>query len=144
MSIKDSVRNFFGLDEVQPTDSEYLEADPVVDREQVRSVSKAQTKVIPLNQRHTTPKTSIHVLEPRVYREAEKIAAYLLQSEAVLVNFRRMEADEAAKIIDFLSGTIYAIKGDLQKVGDDIFLCTPAEVTISNLHTSEKRDEYLY
>jgi cell division inhibitor SepF len=33
-------------------------------------------------------------------------------------------------VIDFLTGTVFAIKGEIQRVGDKIFLCTPAKFEI--------------
>ncbi len=47
------------------------------------------------------------------------------------MNLQRIERDQARRIVDFLSGTVYAIGGDIQKVGTDIFLCTPDNVEVS-------------
>ena len=43
---------------------------------------------------------------------------------------KRVTPDQAKRIVDFLSGTIYAIGGDLQKLGGGIFLCTPNNVNV--------------
>ena len=40
---------------------------------------------------------------------------------------------EAKKIVDFLMGSIYAIEGDMQRVGNEIFLCTPKNVEIDGV-----------
>ncbi len=42
-----------------------------------------------------------------------------------------MEHDQALRVVDFLSGTVYAIGGDIQKVGASIFICAPDNVEIS-------------
>ena len=47
------------------------------------------------------------------------------------MNLQRIERDQARRIVDFLSGTVYAIGGDIQKIGTDIFLCTPDNVEVS-------------
>ena len=70
-------------------------------------------------------------MEPRVYAEAQDIADQLKNRKAVVVNLQRIEHDQARRIVDFLSGTVYAIGGDIQKVGTDIFLCTPDNVEVS-------------
>ena len=70
------------------------------------------------------------LLEPRAYSESQQIADYLKNNSSVVVNLRRVTPDQAKRIVDFLSGTIYAIGGDLQKLGGGIFLCTPNTVNV--------------
>lgn len=69
--------------------------------------------------------------EPRVYAEAQEIADHLKNRRAVVVNLQRIQHDQAKRIVDFLSGTVYAIGGDIQRIGSDIFLCTPDNVDVS-------------
>lgn len=70
------------------------------------------------------------LLEPRAYSESQQIADYLKGRSAVVVNLKRVTPDQAKRIVDFLYGTIYAIGGDLQKLGGGIFLCTPNNVNV--------------
>ena len=70
------------------------------------------------------------LLEPRAYSESQQIADYLKNRSAVVVNLKRVTPDQAKRIVDFLSGTLYAIGGDLQKLGGGIFLCTPKNVNV--------------
>ena len=70
------------------------------------------------------------LLEPRAYSESQQIADYLKARSAVVVNLKRVTPDQAKRIVDFLRGTIYAIGGDLQKLGGGIFLCTPNNVNV--------------
>ena len=77
------------------------------------------------------------LLEPRAYSETQQIADELKKRNTVVVNLKRVTSDQAKRIIDFLSGTIYAIGGDLQKVGGGIFLCTPNNVKVNGKITEE-------
>lgn len=70
------------------------------------------------------------LLEPRAYSEAQQIADHLKKRNTVVVNLKRVTADQAKRIMDFLSGTIYAIKGNIQKIGSGIFLCTPNNINV--------------
>lgn len=70
------------------------------------------------------------LLEPRAYSESQQIADYLKNRTAVVVNLKRVTPDQAKRIVDFLSGTIYAIGGNLQKLGGGIFLCAPKNVNV--------------
>ena len=70
------------------------------------------------------------LLEPRAYSESQQIADYLKNRSAVVVNLKRVTPDQAKRIVDFLYVTIYAIGGELQKLGGGIFLCTPNNVNV--------------
>jgi len=77
------------------------------------------------------------LLEPRAYSESQQIADHLKKRNTVVVNMKRVTADQAKRIVDFLSGTVYAIGGDLQKIGAGIFLCTPKNVDVEGSITEE-------
>ena len=77
------------------------------------------------------------LLEPRAYSEAQQIADHLKKRNTVVVNLKRVTADQAKRIMDFLSGTIYAIKGNIQKIGSGIFLCTPNNIDVQGKITDE-------
>ena len=85
------------------------------------------------------------LLEPRAFSESQQIADHLKNRNTVVVNMKRVTAEQAKRIIDFLSGTVYAIGGDLQKIGGGIFLCTPKNVnvegSITDEDTSKKHDD---
>lgn len=81
------------------------------------------------------------LLEPRAYSESQQIADHLKSRNSVLVNFKRVTSDQAKRIIDFLSGTLYAIGGDLQKVGSGIYLCTPKNINVQGKITEDDGKE---
>lgn len=88
------------------------------------------------------------LLEPRAYSESQQIADYLKSNSSVVVNLKRVTPDQAKRIVDFLSGTLYAIEGDLQKLGGGIFLCTPKSINVEgtisddgNKSSKTKKDE---
>ena len=84
------------------------------------------------------------LLEPRAYSESQQIADYLKSRNTVVVNLKRVTSDQAKRIVDFLSGTIYAIGGDLQKIGGGIFLCTPNNINVEGKITDEKDGKDIY
>lgn len=77
------------------------------------------------------------LLEPRAYSESQQIADHLKMRNTVVVNLKRVTSDQAKRIVDFLAGTIYAIGGDLQKIGGGIFLCTPNNINVQGKITEE-------
>ena len=83
------------------------------------------------------------LLEPRAFSESQQIAGHLKKRNTVVVNMKRVTSEQAKRIIDFLSGTVYAIGGDLQKIGVGIFLCTPKNINVEGSITDDdaKRQE---
>ena len=78
------------------------------------------------------------LVEPRAYSESQQIADYLKGRNSVVVNLKRVTSDQAKRLIDFLTGTIYAIGGDLQKLGNGIYLCTPNNVNVQGKMTESE------
>ena len=87
-----------------------------------------------INSSSTRPFSSseIKVLEPRIYEDSLNIASYLRENKPVIVNLKFLDSDSSKRLIDFVCGTAYAINGHMMKLGENIFLFTPANILISN------------
>lgn len=81
------------------------------------------------------------LVEPRAYSESQTIADHLKSKNTVVVNFKRVTDAQAKRIIDFLSGTLYAIGGDLQQIGPGIYLCTPKNVNVQGKISSDDKNK---
>ena len=77
------------------------------------------------------------LLEPRAYSESQQIADHLKNRNSVVVNLKRVTTDQAKRIIDFLSGVIYAIGGSMQKIGVGIYLVAPKNVNVQGKITDD-------
>lgn len=80
------------------------------------------------------------LFEPRAYSETQEIAIYLKQKRAAVVNLHRLQKEQSKRVIDFLSGVIFAIEGDIQQIGPKIFLCTPKNIGVSGNITMDAQD----
>ena len=78
------------------------------------------------------------LLEPRAYSESQQIADHLKKRNTVVVNLKRVTPDQGKRIIDFVSGCLYAIGGTMQKLGDGIFLCAPKNINVQGKMTEEE------
>ncbi|KUP08587.1 cell division protein SepF [Bacillus coahuilensis m2-6] len=110
-------------DYVEEKSQSFEEEQPML-----RSKQKQKQNVVSLQS--VQKQSKMMIVEPRMYSEAQEIADHLKGKRSVLVNLQRVSHDQAKRIIDFLSGTVYALGGDIQKVGVDIFLCTPDTVEV--------------
>ena len=82
---------------------------------------------IPFNQ----VQVKVIIVEPVKFDDSQKIADCLREQRPVVVNFENTEPEVIRRITDFVTGTIYAIDGNLQAVGRDILLCAPKNVDIA-------------
>ena len=121
--MKDKLKGFFGGDDTQ-TDVSGDENYYTTSREE-------------FHEQNGMAGSKMMLLEPRAYSESQQIADYLKNRSAVVVNLKRVTPDQAKRIVDFLYGTIYAIGGDLQKLGGGIFLCTPNNVNVEGTISEE-------
>ncbi|HDX9576569.1 TPA: cell division protein SepF [Bacillus pseudomycoides] len=98
--------------------------------EQDTPLAKVQPKQNVVSIESAKQPSKVVLLEPRTYSEAQGISDHLKGRRAVVINLQRMSTDQALRIVDFLSGTVYAIGGDIQKLGPKTFICTPDNVDI--------------
>ena len=71
------------------------------------------------------------VIKPTSVEDAREITETLLNNRAVILNVEGLDVEIAQRIIDFTSGSTFAISGNLQKISNYIFVVTPASVDIS-------------
>lgn len=70
------------------------------------------------------------VVEPKSFDAAETITNNLRDMRPVVINFESTDPHDAARIVDFVSGATYALDGKLEKIGKDIFICAPNNVSV--------------
>jgi cell division inhibitor SepF len=88
---------------------------------------------------HSQKNLRVVLSEPRTYEETQEIADHLRNKRMVVVNLQRLRPELAVRLVDFLTGTVYAINGAISKIGPNIFICTPDNVDI-NGHIGEVMD----
>ena len=78
-----------------------------------------------------TKQMRVMVVEPISFDDAQHIADHLKNRKPVVVNFENCDEENSNRMVDFISGTVYALGGTIQKVGTKIFLCAPSNVDVS-------------
>lgn len=95
------------------------------------SKPKTSSKITPLSGRTSMANMEVCVIKPNSMEDTREIADTLLDDCTVLLNLEGIDVEVAQRVIDFSSGTCYALGGSLQKVSSYIFVLTPANVEIS-------------
>ncbi|QDR80703.1 cell division protein SepF [Sporomusa termitida] len=85
----------------------------------------------------------VMVVEPFSFDDAQHVSDYLKSRKPVVVNLENTDPDIAKRMIDFISGTTYALNGQIQKVGNHIFLCAPNNVDVAYSPRDEGGDKTL-
>lgn len=73
----------------------------------------------------------LKVVRPESFKNADQIADHLLCRRTVVLNLEAAGKDTAKRLIDFLSGVAFAIKGDIRKVSNNTYVITPGNVTVT-------------
>lgn len=87
----------------------------------------------------TNVKLKVIVVEPKSFDDAQEVANCLREKRPVVINFDKTDAEAAKRIIDFISGTTYALNGEIKKVGRNVFLCAPNNVNVSYTEDDTKK-----
>ena len=93
---------------------------------------------------HTTAQLKLVVMEAESFEDARDIANHLKSKKPVVMNLESVERDVARRIVDFLSGAVYALDGNIQKVSNGIFLIAPYNVGIMGDFKDELRNKGIF
>ena len=101
--------------------------------EEEKAVKKVTPKVTPMRQMRKMSDAGMEVcvIKPTTVEDAREITETLLANRTVVLNLEGLDVEIAQRIIDFTSGSCFAISGNLQKISHYIFIITPASVDIS-------------
>ncbi len=132
MGFIDKMKGFFDLDQEE---EQY--------QNQVRSENRENKGETPnIVSLHSVQQDAKMVLcEPSEFEEAEEIADHMKKRKSVVVNMQRLDPYSSKRMLDFLSGTVYALNGKIQKLGKQTFLCTPEHVNITGSISEQIEEE---
>lgn len=86
-------------------------------------------------------KCEVLMVSPNTFNDALKIANDLKKKKIIILNLEEVEFEESRKIVDFLSGTIYALGGSVNKISGKIILFTPIFVGVQNTISLRRKDK---
>lgn len=146
MGVMDKFINYMKLNDDDDFYDDDYDDEPIIDNrsqkqsavkddvivEEERAVKKTTPKVTPMRPAKKTGNgMEVCVIKPTSIEDAREITETLLANRTVVLNLEGLDVDIAQRIIDFTSGSCFAISGNLQKISHYIFIITPAIVDIS-------------
>lgn len=134
-AIMDKVWGLFGIDPVDRDEDEEddennvyeLEDDEIDEIEDKKLFGKKKIFAMPQNQ-----SIKMVISQPTTFEQSEEICSFLKEKKSVIMNLEYVNKDVARRIVDFVSGGVYALNGHIQKISNAIFLVAPTNYEITN------------
>ncbi len=126
--------NLFGLEQEdeydEDIDNEDIEQeDDEEEEEEDRKLFGRKNKVVNMPQNN---QVKMVISQPTTFEQSEEICQYLKERKSCIVNLEYVNKDVARRVVDFISGGVYALNGHIQKISNSIFLIAPANYDIAN------------
>ncbi len=124
------------VDEMQEEEKESTYQTP----QYLQSISKKsqQNKVVNI---HTNNQLKVVIMQPETFDDARDVCDHLKNKKPVVVNVESLNKETAQRVVDFLSGSVYGLDGDIQKVSSGIFLIAPNNVDIMGDYKDELKSK---
>ncbi|MBR6646921.1 MAG: cell division protein SepF [Clostridia bacterium] len=136
MSAMDKMLKWIGIsDEEEIEEEEFLSAQPAQEEEPVVPAGK-RGKVVNI---HATTQMKVVVVQLQSFEDAKDIADHLKSKKPIVINLENLEKEVSRRVVDFLSGAVYGVDGNIQKITNGIFLIAPYNVGIMGDFNDELR-----
>lgn len=128
--ILNKVLYFMGIGE--NNEEEHEEVEAVAARPQIEAVTTpAITKKNNVVNIHSaTSPMKVVLAEPTSYDEVQSICDDLKSKKPIIINFENLDKEVSKRMVDFISGAVYALDGSIQKVSNGIVLVAPSNVDV--------------
>ncbi|MDP4179942.1 MAG: cell division protein SepF [Bacillota bacterium] len=100
-----------------------------------------QNKVVNI---HSASQYKLVVMQPENFEDAQSIADHLKNKKPIVINLEGLEKESARRVVDFLSGAVYALDGSIQRVSNGIFIIAPNNVDIMADFKEELRNKGVF
>ena len=135
-ALMDKVWGLFGMDSAEPDEYEDediydYENEQEEEEDKKRFGRKTNNKVVNMQQGQPNAIKMV-ISQPTTFEQSDEICSFLKERKSVIVNLEYVNKDVARRIVDFISGGVYALDGYIQKVSNSIFLVAPSNYEITN------------
>lgn len=136
MSMFKKINNMFSSDADEILEEDERE-EQVVRKEEPKSIQKErENKVVntkkPVNLGQVASKKGdVILLEPLVFADSKDIIDDIRSNKVVILNLSKLDLQTADRLLDFVSGGIYAMDAKLKTIGEEIYLCVPKGVEVA-------------
>ena len=123
-------------------EEELNESERIMSEKEIRLNAKKnqspQHKVVNL---HENSASTLNVMQPESFEDARDICACLRANKVVVINLENIHRDLAQRIVDFISGAVYSLDGNIKKISAGIFVVTPVSCVIEDYKSDNVKQE---
>ena len=133
-ALMSKVWDLFGMEQSEPDEIEEennMEELEEEDYEEDKKLFGRNKKVVSMPQAQGNSIKMV-ISQPTTFEQSDEICSFLKEKKSVIVNLEYVNKDVARRIVDFISGGVYALDGYIQKVSNSIFLVAPSNYEITN------------
>lgn len=136
-ALMNKVWNLFGMDSAETEDYDdediydYENEEEEEELEDKKLFGRRNNKVVNMPQSQGQAIKMV-ISQPTTFEQSDEICGFLKEKKSVIVNLEYVNKDVARRIVDFISGGVYALDGYIQKVSNSIFLVAPSNYEITN------------
>ena len=136
-AIMNKVWDFLGMEPDYEEEEENVDLEGYYDENELREDEEYEEKRIfgRKNKVVNMPQSQqirMIISQPTTFEQSEEICNYLKERKSIIVNLEYVNKDVARRIVDFISGSVHALDGHIQKISNSIFLVAPTNYEISN------------
>jgi len=135
-ALMDKVWGLFGMDSAEPEeyeDEDIYDYENEQEEEEDKKIFGRKNNGKVVNMQQGQPNAIKMVIsQPTTFEQSDEICSFLKERKSVIVNLEYVNKDVARRIVDFISGGVYALDGYIQKVSNSIFLVAPSNYEITN------------
>ena len=136
-ALMNKVWDLFGMDSAEPEgyedeniyDYDNNEEEETEDNKKI--FGRKNNKVVNMPQTQGQAIKMV-ISQPTTFEQSDEICSFLKEKKSIIVNLEYVNKDVARRIVDFISGGVYALDGYIQKVSNSIFLVAPSNYEITN------------
>ena len=133
---------------IEEDEEEIIQEDELLTVKKPKALKEPEETSIPKRGKivniHTTTQLKVVVVQPESFEDSKEIADHLKTKKPIVVNLEKIDSDVAKRIINFLSGAVYALDGNIQKISSGIFLIVPYNMGIMGDFKDELRDKVIF
>ncbi len=135
-ALMDKVWGLFGMDAVEGEEYDEEDVYDYEDEDEVEEVEDRKlfgrkNKVVAMPHANANAIQMV-ISQPTTFEQADEICSLLKEKKSIVLNLEYVNKDVARRIVDFISGGVYALDGYIQKVSNSIFLVAPSNYEITN------------
>ncbi len=127
MGNMDKFLNWIGISDTNGEDEDEILTAPQAEPEEPVIPAGKRGKVVNI---HTSAQLKVVVVQLTCFEDARDIADHLKAKKPIVINLEKLDKDVSRRVVDFLSGAVYGLDGNIQKVANGIFLIAPYTVGI--------------